>query len=219
MSAHAYEFDEIAQNVFFPIYEAIARDALASTRVGGGRALDIGCGGGHLGLSLARLAPFDVVLLDKDADAVGIAHRRAAEWGLAGRAIAVRGDAMDIPLADGSVDFAVSRGSVGFWADEELAFSEILRVLAPGGRTWIGGGLGGAELKPLITARMKARNPEWPECLKKITNGYGAEEYRGLLARLAARAPRGRGFSFSVVDDPDRGMWIVIEKEGAGALR
>ena len=72
MSAHAYEFDEIAQNVFFPIYEAIARDALASTGIGGGRALDIGCGGGHLGLSLAKLAPFDVVLLDKDPDAVGI---------------------------------------------------------------------------------------------------------------------------------------------------
>jgi ubiquinone/menaquinone biosynthesis C-methylase UbiE len=213
MGAHAYEFDEIAQNVFFPIYEAIARDALASTGKKGGLALDIGCGGGHLGLSLAKLAPFTVILLDKDADAVGIAHRRAVEWGLSERAIAIEGDAMDLPLPDASVDFAVSRGSVGFWEDGEKAFSEILRVLAPGGKTWIGGGLGGPELKPRVTAKMKERDPDWPECLKKITNGYGAAEYRGLLEGLSAKG--GGGFTFSVIDDADRGMWIAIEKGGA----
>jgi ubiquinone/menaquinone biosynthesis C-methylase UbiE len=213
MSGNAFEFDDIAQNIFFPIYGAIALDIVATTGKRAGRVLDLGCGGGHLGLSLLKATGMSAVLLDKNPDAVGIAQRRATQWGLGERALAVRGDAMDIPLADASIDLAVSRGSVGFWADEEKAFSEILRVLSPGGMSWIGGGMGNGELKRQITVKMKARNPEWPDCLKKITNGYGAAEYRVLLEGLPLKAGGCPPFSFRVIDEPDRGMWIVIERE------
>ncbi len=214
MGGNAFEFDDIAQNIFFPIYSAIARDIAKTTGKKYGRVLDLGCGGGHLGLSVLKETGMTAVLLDKNPDAVGIAHRRAADWSLSDRATAVVGDAMAIPLPDGSVDLAVSRGSVGFWEDEELAFSEILRVLAPGGMTWIGGGLGNGDLKKEITAKMKMRNPAWPECLKEITNGWGASEYGKLLDGLCDRADDRNAFAYEIIDEEDRGMWIVIAKRG-----
>ena len=44
-----FEFDDIAENIFLPIYEVIATDLLEETGVVSGQMLDIGCGGGHLG--------------------------------------------------------------------------------------------------------------------------------------------------------------------------
>ena len=96
-----------------------------------------------MGLSVLKAAPgLRGVLLDKNPEAVSIAERRAAEWGLRDRTVAVVGDVQQIPLADGSIDLAVSRGSLPFWENLEQAFSEILRVLAPGGMAYLGGGMG-----------------------------------------------------------------------------
>lgn len=40
----AYEFDEIAQNVFFQIYPLIANQTKDETKIEEGGCLDIGCG-------------------------------------------------------------------------------------------------------------------------------------------------------------------------------
>jgi 2-polyprenyl-3-methyl-5-hydroxy-6-metoxy-1,4-benzoquinol methylase len=50
MSRNAMEFDKIAQEIFFPIYPVIADDILKLTGIRSGRLLDVGSGGGHLGL-------------------------------------------------------------------------------------------------------------------------------------------------------------------------
>lgn len=80
--------------------------------------------------------------------------------------------------------------------------------------TWIGGGLGNGDLKKEITAKMKMRNPAWPECLKEITNGWGASEYGKLLDGLCDRADDRNAFAYEIIDEEDRGMWIVIAKRG-----
>lgn len=47
-----YDYDEIADNIFFPIYDRIAEQIIDATDVRSGKMLDIGCGGGHLGFAV-----------------------------------------------------------------------------------------------------------------------------------------------------------------------
>ena len=47
-----YDYDEIADNIFFPIYDRIAEQIIDATDVRNGKMLDIGCGGGHLGFAV-----------------------------------------------------------------------------------------------------------------------------------------------------------------------
>lgn len=206
MSHNAMEFDKIAQEIFFPIYPVIADDILKVTGIRSGRLLDIGSGGGHLGLSVLKAAPgLTGVLLDCDREAVGIADRRACEWGLRHRAIVVRGRAEDIPLADASVDLIVSRGSIHFWDDVEKAFSEIFRVLAPGGMTYIGSGMGGRDLSREITEKMKKVNPDWPGCVRRNSKGHTVDDYRAILEK--------RGVCFDMIRGEDEGKWTIVCKK------
>ncbi len=199
-----FEFDRIASEVFFPIYEVLAQECVKETGISQGTAIDLGCGGGHLGLSLLKMTSMDLILYDISPDALEIARDRAREWGLADRTETVLGDVQNMAeIKTGSVDLAVSRGSVGFWPDTAMAFGEIYRVLKPGGKTFIGGGFGTEELEAEITEKMKVYEPEWPDCVRKKTNGYEVQDYARILSGL--------GFKFRIVDD-ERGMWIVVEK-------
>ena len=64
-------------------------------------------------------------------------------------------DVHTIPLADGSVDLVISRGSIPFWKEPETALKEIYRLLSTGGKAYVGGGKGSPEIRDLITARRK----------------------------------------------------------------
>ena len=55
--AKALEFDEIAERIFAPIYPVLAAQIMAETGIKRGNCLDIGCGGGLLGLHVALLCP------------------------------------------------------------------------------------------------------------------------------------------------------------------
>jgi len=205
----AYQFDWVAENIFAPIYPVIADDLLRRTGKKAGRMLDIGCGGGHLGLSVLRAAPqMQGILLDKCPEAVEIADRRAAQWGLRGRVVAVVGDVQSLPFPSGSIDLVVSRGSMPFWEDIRLAFSEILRVLAPDGAAYIGGGMGNRELAAQIERKMKEYDPAWPENLKRKSMGRDRAEYAALLSQLGADA--------QFLEDDDKGKWTLLCRRGAG---
>ena len=204
----AYEFDYVAQEILFPIYSVIADDMLSYTGVREGRMLDVGCGGGHMGLSVLKAAPgLRGILLDKNPEAVSIAERRAAEWGLRDRTVAVVGDVQQIPLADASIDLAVSRGSLPFWTDLEKAFSEILRVLAPGGMAYLGGGMGNEELARTVERKMREFNPDWPGCIHRKSNGLTADDYRLILEKLGAK--------FEILESDSKGKWTIICKRQA----
>ena len=204
----AYEFDYVAQEILFPIYSVIADDMLSYTGVREGRMLDVGCGGGHMGLSVLKAAPgLRGILLDKNPEAVSIAERRAAEWGLRDRTVAVVGAVQQIPLADASIDLAVSRGSLPFWTNLEKAFSEILRVLAPGGMAYLGGGMGNEELARTVERKMREFNPDWPGCIHRKSNGLTADDYRLILEKLGAK--------FEILESDSKGKWTIICKRQA----
>jgi len=49
-----------------------------------------------------------------------------------------------MPFPDNSVDLVVSHGSIFFWDDQVKGLQEVYRVLRPGGKAMIGGGVGSA---------------------------------------------------------------------------
>ena len=76
----AYEFDEIAQNVFLPIYPLIANQIKNETKIENGVCLDIGCGGGHSGFALMKITNLELIFLDNNKNALDIAQKRSEEF-------------------------------------------------------------------------------------------------------------------------------------------
>ena len=94
-----------------------------------------------------------------------------------------------------------------FWSDQERAFREIYRILAPGGRTYVGTGLGSTELREQIRARMKAADPGWPRRQRENSKALSTPAYRALFAQL--------GWDFEILENEEQGRWIILRK-GAG---
>lgn len=100
----------------------------------GGTLLDVPCGGGTL-LPVLESAGFRgrAIELDLASAMVERATKRAARMD-GFQVEVVQGDATAMPLADASVDLAVSLNGLHVMPDPGTVLREIARVLAPGGR-------------------------------------------------------------------------------------
>lgn len=177
MTINAYEFDEIARNIFAPAYPLLAEQITAFSGISKGVCLDVGSGGGYLGLALARTSDLDVWLLDEAEDNRAIAELNIRQWNLADRVWATKGDVHAISFLDNSFDLVVSRSSMFFWKQPALAFREIERVLTPGGHAYIGGGFGSKELRCRIEEQMCKRSADWrPKYDVKRDREYFSEQ-------------------------------------------
>ncbi len=201
----AQRMDRIAKTAFAPVYPVIAEQILDRCGISRGRCLDVGSGPGSLGIALARASDLAVTLLDSSPEMLAVAEGNIREAGLSGRLSLLRGDVHAIPLPAGSVDLVVSRGSVFFWEDLARAFSEIYRVLAPGGKTYVGGGFGTAELRDSIAAAMAKKNPDW----KAFRDKNLGPDNQARIANVVAD----RGLPHQIISD-DSGFWVMIEKDG-----
>lgn len=200
-----FEFDTIAQNIFYPIYAVIAEDIILRTRRTKGVLIDIGCGGGHLGMAVMEKTAFRGFFVDINETALKIAETRAEARGLSGRAEFTRQDVHKMDFPDGFADLIISRGSFHFWEDTEKALLEIYRILAPGGRTYIGGGLGNAELAKDIREKMRARWPDWPETIRKRNENVPTQLLREIFERHA--------ISYEIIENEAQGRWIILKKD------
>ncbi|NLM29817.1 MAG: class I SAM-dependent methyltransferase [Methanomicrobiales archaeon] len=200
----ADRMDKIAKTVFAPIYPVIAEQILDRCGITRGRCLDIGSGPGSLGIALAEASDLVITLLDSSPEALEIAEGNVRGAGLLDRISLLPGDVHEIPLPAGSVDLIVSRGSIFFWDDLPRAFAEIYRVLAPGGKTYVGGGFGTADLRDSITEAMLKKNPDWKNFRDKNLGQDNQARIAGIVKDL--------GLPHRVIND-DSGFWIVIEKE------
>ncbi len=99
----------------------------------GATVLDVACGTGEPGLTLARRAPSVNVIGVDQADALlGVARAKAAQEGLANARFAVMSmDALALP--DASADAAISRFGLLMFGDVEGSGRELARVLRSGG--------------------------------------------------------------------------------------
>lgn len=98
--------------------------------------LDLGSGLGVDSMIAAeRVGPSGKVTgLDISKKEVQHANRRAAARGLSERLDFVNADMEKMPFDDCSKDVVISNGAFCLAPNKERAFSEILRVLKPGGR-------------------------------------------------------------------------------------
>lgn len=204
MQINAAEYDEIARGIFAPIYPVIAQQIKAKTGITSGTCMDIGCGGGYLGVALARITKLSVYLFDESRDMLGLAKQNIINEGLESRVQMMEGDVHAIPINDQLIDLVISRGSIFFWENQPQALQEIYRVLAPGGIAYIGGGFGTPELKKQIDIQMTAQDPKWPEKVKQRMSRNNADKYREVLRQ--AEIP-----DFEV-NQTDGGLWIIIRK-------
>ena len=97
--------------------------------------LDVGCGAGTDTLIAAQMvgATGSVTGIDMTPEMAAKARRSVAEMGLATVTI-LEGSAERLPFADASFDVVISNGVIDLIPDKDAVFSEIVRVLRPGGR-------------------------------------------------------------------------------------
>jgi arsenite methyltransferase len=101
--------------------------------------VDIGCGAGmDLLLAARRVGPEGRAIgVDMTDSMIERARSSAAAAGL--KQVEVRkGDATAMPVASGSVDVLISNGVLNLVPEKELGFAEIVRILKPGGRLYLG---------------------------------------------------------------------------------
>lgn len=105
--------------------------ALSSTS----RVLDLASGTGDVALALARqAAPAEVVATDFTPEMLAIAETKAAAYEGPTRLEIMLADAQDLPFADESFNAVTIAFGVRNLPDRAANFSEVLRVLKPGGR-------------------------------------------------------------------------------------
>ncbi|MCE5251329.1 methyltransferase domain-containing protein [bacterium] len=213
----AERYTRTATTVFAPLYGPLAEHIVSRFNLAdfSGTGVDIGGGPGNLAVELAKrtghmywinadINPFFFPFTRTIADDAGVGYRIGT----------LLADAHSIPLRDASVDIVVSRGSFHLWKDKPRAFSEICRVLKPGGRAFIGRGFSGnlpVEAARAIRDRQRNQGSE-PEYdltetaneLETIMKTLGIREYRIVMPR----PPDSEGVRY--------GIWLEFTKEGRG---
>ncbi|BBO90338.1 class I SAM-dependent methyltransferase [Desulfosarcina ovata] len=203
--AGARKMNEIAKTVFAPIYPVIARNAMAVTGISKGTCLDLGSGPGMLAMAMAREAPqMEIIAFDFSEASGRIGLENFTEAGLGDRIRTEAGDVHAMPFKDASVDLIVSRGSMFFWTDLKSAFSEIYRILAVGGATYIGGGFGNLELRDQVIAEMLERDPTWDCYAKKKAGADSHRRFTEMFREIGCT-------EFKIIDD-ETGFWVVVSK-------
>ncbi len=97
-------------------------------------AVDLGCGGGRNAGELLKKYPNARVTA---VDHAGLSVKKAATYNRimieTGRCTAMQGDVSALPFRDGSFDLATAFETVYFWPGPMKSFSEVCRILKPGG--------------------------------------------------------------------------------------
>jgi ubiquinone/menaquinone biosynthesis C-methylase UbiE len=129
----AAAFNEVAR---MPQMKLLRRFVVrrASKMAARGEAVDLGCGPGYLVVEMARQAPdLHVTGVDLSEEMLVEAEGFARRLHMDQRVSFKKGDAQEIPFADGSVDLVVSTLSMHHWSDPVAVLDEVTRVLRPGG--------------------------------------------------------------------------------------
>lgn len=203
MHIDAQQYDVIAKKVFAPVYILLAQQILDRTGVESGLCLDLGSGGGYLGLALAWNSKLKVCLLDTSEDMKRIAEQNIYKRQLDTRVTALLGDMRAIPLKDKCANLVVSRDAIYGWDDPASILREVWRVLAPGGQACIGGGFGSKAVRNEVIARMRMQEPRWQPSYQNFSESV----FEASLEKAKLRSAR-------VVRD-DSGTWIRFKKPEA----
>lgn len=192
-------YNDVALTINAPIYAYYAERILAKTDVREGVCLDVGCGGGYLGLALAKMTGLEFLFLDHSAEMLQHTAENIRSCNLGDRARIILATVQEIPLEEGTVDLVISRGSLPFWGELGAAFGEIKRVLKKGGHAYIGGGLGPAEMRERLQQELCAYNPDWFEHHRKPPVKINGQYREGLVSA---------GIRNFTITRSDVGTWV-----------
>lgn len=96
--------------------------------------VELGCGGGRNTAELLNRYPqAKITALDYSALSVDKTKAYNKDTIAAGRCAVIQGNVAELPFKDGTFDLATAFETVYFWPDLEHCFSEVCRVLEPGG--------------------------------------------------------------------------------------
>ena len=134
----ARAYDQGVQTAFRDVLPALVEDLFADI-AGVRRGLDVGCGPGQFTILIAERVPgAEIWGIDLAPTMIALARRHAAASSAAARLHFEVADVAQLPFPDGQFDAVLSSGSIKHWPDQLGGLREIHRVLAPGGRTFIG---------------------------------------------------------------------------------
>jgi len=95
--------------------------------------LDLGTGPGLLSIEINKLLPKSkIVGVDLSREMLEVARKNFDEAGMSNYEVKL-GRAEEIPLESNSVDLVVTQSSLHEWENPQKGFSEIFRILKPGG--------------------------------------------------------------------------------------
>ena len=168
--------------------------------------LDIGCGKGVLTeIASKSLGIDDVVGISILEDEVEFSKKAYPQFDFFNMNVE------NMSFKDNEFDLIFSRGSYRFWKNKTKAFSEVYRVLRPGGFALIGGGFG--RINPKEDVKEARKN------LGNFRGKSGADSRipypsRERLAQMISDAGV-KEFDFTPEDYP--GMWITFSKKAREA--
>jgi len=213
-SEYAEKFTRTANTVLAPVYAPLAEQIASEHQLADkeGIGIDLGSGPGNLIIELCKrtqkmhwvnadINPFFFPIFFKAAEKAEVGHRVSA----------IFADAQAMPFRDNYADIVVSRGSFHFWEDKRKAFSEIYRVLKPGGVAFIGRGF--SENLPVEVARKVREGQGKGGGKPKYDVQKTADELREIMKALkikefSIRIPKPLG-----TGDVNYGIWIEFHKQ------
>ncbi|MGD9162316.1 MAG: methyltransferase domain-containing protein [Desulfobacteraceae bacterium] len=178
-------YDRRALSIDSPMYAYYANKIMEKTGVIRGVCVDAGSGGGYLGLALACITDLDFIFLDLSEKMLERAEYNIKNAGLQGRAKTLHADVHKIPMENESVDLVISRGSIPFWNNPVAALGEMYRILAPGGKVYVGTGRGTQEVREQVEAKRKEMGEKLHEWNKSPRRRNGMNcDYDGIQSRI-----------------------------------
>lgn len=200
----ARDYNEVAGTFFAPAFPYIVTRIIKQCGIVNGLALDLGSGPAHLAIETARQTELRLIALDISEHILHFARKNIARAGFSHRITPLIANTKELPVKDRSVDLVISRGSLFAW-DLEHAFREINRVLRPGGKAFVGLGLGSREIHEEINHMMNERGRR----KKDHPAGKFMNEQKRIFPELLVKL----GIHRYEVSNDDSGFWIYLEKE------
>ncbi|MBS7628138.1 class I SAM-dependent methyltransferase, partial [Candidatus Bathyarchaeota archaeon] len=184
------------------------REILSTYKLSDGIAIDIGCGSGWMGIELARLSGFNIILLDLNREEVSKAYLNAHSVGVSDKIFPIVADAHHLPFKDEVAILIVSRGSIFFWDKPAKALRDSYRVLNKNGIAFIGGGFGKTlprDIRKKIYEEVKRTIRQNNAMFKKWRKGRSFKVFNGWIHEAGLSNYRIIKNSFDI--------WVEIRKK------
>ncbi|MFC1562649.1 methyltransferase domain-containing protein [candidate division KSB1 bacterium] len=209
----ALNFFQVANTTLLPVYGPLAEQIVTEYNLAEkeGIGIDLGSGPGNLIIELCKKTRrMQWINADINPNFFPLFLNAAEEAGVGHRVNAVFADAQELPFEDNYADIIVSRGSFQFWKDKKLAFSEVYRVLQPGGVALIGRGF--SKNLPLEIARKIRNNQNKNGGAPKYDIRKTADELQKIMQTLGIKDYRIRIPKPTGSEGVNYGIWLEFHK-------